>query len=186
MNFLPPAGSTITHMHMQALASDIPLHSMTELLEASRAHWNEVGSSFWDDLLVTEQSQGARYLGKTGNIHWLTPFAPYGLNEVQAIVPNKSNLQQLTGDDIEALANGALKVLQFYYDSGVRSFNGALYSGPLDEANDYFDLNFRMVSRYGYKARFVSDIWALQYLLGEREIYETPEETCLKLRKYFE
>jgi hypothetical protein len=92
----------------------------------------------------------------------------------------------LTGDDVEALMNGVLKVLQFYYDAGVRSFSGALYSGPLGEANDYFDLNFRIVSRYGYKARFVSDVWALQYLLGEREIYEAPEETCLKLRKYFE
>jgi UDPglucose--hexose-1-phosphate uridylyltransferase len=186
LNFLPPAGSTISHMHMQALASDVRLQSIAELLEASKAYCDRVGSSFWKDLLETEQRLGSRYLGRTGNIHWLTPYAPYGLNEVQAIVPNKCNLQQLTGDDIEALMNGVLKVLQFYYDAGVRSFNGALYSGPLGEANDYFDLNFRIVSRYGYKARFVSDVWALQYLLGEREIYEAPEETCLKLRKYFE
>ena len=173
-------------MHMQALASDLPLQSIAELLEVSKAYRDRVGSSFWKDLLETEQRLGSRYLRRIGNIHWLTPYAPYGLNEVQAIVPNKCNLQQLTTDDVEALMKGVLKVLQFYYDAGVRSFNGALYSGPLGEANDYFDLNFRIVSRYGYKARFVSDVWALQYLLGEREIYEAPEETCLKLRKYFE
>jgi galactose-1-phosphate uridylyltransferase len=185
MNFLAPAGSTIIHMHMQALASDVPLQATAELLESSRSYFEKRGSSYWLDLVETEKQLGVRYLGRIGNVHWVTPFAPLGVNEAQAVVPGKSGLDQITDDDIEGLAAGIVKVLRFYHDTGVRSFNGAMYSGPLQGAEDYFSIGFRMVSRYGYKARFVSDIWALQYLLGEREIYESPEETCLKLRQYF-
>lgn len=185
MNFLPPAGSTITHMHMQALASDVPLQATSELLESSRSYFEKHGSSYWMDLIETEKQLGVRYLGKTGNVHWITPFAPLGLNEAQAVIPNKFSLDQITDDDIKGLAAGIVKVLMFYHDTGVQSFNGAMYSGPLQGAENYFRVGFRIVSRYGYKARFVSDIWALQYLLGEHEIYESPEETCLKLKQYF-
>jgi galactose-1-phosphate uridylyltransferase len=185
INFLPPAGSTITHMHIQALASDVPLQATMELLESSRSYFEKIGSNYWADLIETEKQLGVRYLGKTGNVHWVTPFAPLGLNEAQAVILGRPSLDKITNDDIEGLAEGIIKVLRFYYDSGVRSFNGAVFSGPLQGAEEYFSVGFRMVSRYGYKERFVSDIWALQYLLGEREIYESPEETCLKLKQYF-
>lgn len=185
MNFLPPTGSTITHVHMQALASDVPLQATAELLESSRSYFEKHGSSYWMDLIETEKQLVVRYLGEIGSVHWFTPFAPLGLNEAQAVIPDKSSLDQITDDDVEALATGIVKILRFYHDTGVRSFNGAIYSAPLQETENHFSVGFRMVSRYGYKARFVSDIWALQYLLGEREIYESPEETCLKLREYF-
>jgi galactose-1-phosphate uridylyltransferase len=108
-----------------------------------------------------------------------------GLNESQAIVPKVSDLSSLSNEDINGLAEGIVKVLGYYHGIGVRSFNMAVYSGPFGEALDYFDLNLRIVSRYGYKPKFVSDIWALQYLLGGQEVYEAPEETCSKLKKYF-
>jgi UDPglucose--hexose-1-phosphate uridylyltransferase len=186
LNFLPPAGSTITHTHMQALASDIPLQVTAELVESSRSYFEKHGYSYWIDLIETEKKLGVRYVGKIGTVHWLTPFAPLGLNEAQAVIPGKSSLDQITGDDIEGLVAGIVKVLRFYHDTGVRSFNGAIYSGPSQGGEGYFSVGFRMVSRYGYKARFVSDVWALQYLLGEHEIYESPEETCIRLRQYFQ
>lgn len=77
------------------------------------------------------------------------------------------------------------RILGFYYETGVRSFNLVIYSGPFGESLDYFDVGLRIVSRYGYKPRFVSNTWAFQYLLGEQEVYEAPEETCAKLKKYF-
>jgi len=85
-----------------------------------------------------------------------------------------------------AASEGLVKVLKYYYDVGIRSYNTAIYSGPFGENLDYFDVGLRVVSRYGYKPKFVSDVWAFQYLLGGQEVYEAPEETCSKLRKYFE
>jgi hypothetical protein len=84
------------------------------------------------------------------------------------------------------LADGFARVLRYYHDIDVRSFNAAIYSGPMRKTAENFTVTARIVSRYGYKPKFVSDVWALQYLLGEQEVYESPEETCLKLKKYFE
>jgi galactose-1-phosphate uridylyltransferase len=185
MNFLPPAGSTIAHAHLQALASDLPFQSNRELLETSEAYFQNNGTNYWADLVEAEKQLNARYLGKIGNVHWLTPFAPFGLNEAQAIVLGKSSLDALSDNDLNGLAEGMIRVLRFYDETGIMCFNAAIYSGPLGEAHDYFDVGVRLVSRYGYKPRFVSDAWSLQYLLRDQEVYESPEETCQKLRKHF-
>jgi galactose-1-phosphate uridylyltransferase len=186
INFNPPACSTIAHTHVQALASDLPLQATHELLEASASYFQSCGSSYWDELIETEEQLGQRYLGRTGKVHWLVPFAPMGMNECQAVVPKVSNLDSLSDENLNGLAEGTVNVLEYYHSIGVRSFNMAVYSGPIGEVLDHFRLNLRFVSRYGYKPKFVSDVWALQYLLGEQEVYEAPEETCSKLTKYFE
>jgi hypothetical protein len=87
--------------------------------------------------------------------------------------------------ELEELANGLVRVLRFYHENGIRSFNAAIYSGFGEDSEKSFRVSMRVVARYGYKTRFVSDIWALQYLLGEREVSEAPEETCLRLKSYF-
>jgi len=185
MNFYPPAGSTIVHPHIQALASDLPIAATDELLKASAGYFQNYGASYWSELVQAEEQIGERYLGKLGRVHWLTPFAPRGMNESQAVVSGVSDISLLSHEDLDDITKGIARVLTYYHDSGIRSFNLAIYSGPFGEASDYFDLNLRIVSRYGYKPRFVSDVWALQYLLGEQEVYEAPEETCSKLRRYF-
>jgi len=185
MNFYPPAGSTIAHPHIQALASDLPIHAPDELLKTSAAYFQAHGASYWSELVRAEEETGQRYLGRLGRVHWLTPFAPKGLNESQAIVSGVSDLSSLSPEDVDGITKGIVRTLGYYHDTGVRSFNIAIYSGPFGETSDYFDLNVRIVSRYGYKHNFVSDVWALQYLLDEQEVYEAPEETCSKLKKYF-
>jgi len=185
MNFYPPAGSTIAHPHIQAVASDLAIRATHELLEASASYRKNRGSSFWSDLVRDEELARVRYLGRVGDVRWVTPFAPMGLSEAQAIVPGVSDLTSISESDLSDLSKGITRVLAYYNDIGVRSFNIAVYSGPFGESLDYFDLNLRIVSRYGYKPRFVSDVWALQYLLGEQEVCEAPEETCVKLTKYF-
>jgi len=186
MNFYPPAGSTIAHPHMQALASDIPLQATHGLVKASEDYLQKNGSSYWSDLIQEERRQGERYLARRGNVDWITPFAPSGLSEAQAIVSGVSDLSSFTDEDLMDLTEGIVRVLRGYHDAGIRSFNMAVYSGPFSERADCFDLNLVMVGRYGYKPRFVSDVWALQYLLGEQEVFEAPEETCSRLRKYFD
>ncbi|HXX73303.1 MAG TPA: hypothetical protein VEI80_06360 [Candidatus Acidoferrales bacterium] len=185
MNFYPPAGSTIAHSHIQALASDLPIQATDQLLRASATYFQGHQASYWSELVQTEERLAERYLGRLGRVHWIIPFAPKGLNEAQAIVSGVSDLSSLSHDDMDDIAKGIVRILGHYYESGVRSFNLAVFSGPFAEVSGCFDLNLRIVSRYGYKPKFVSDVWALQYLLDEQEVYEAPEETCSKLRPYF-
>jgi len=186
MNFLPPAGSTIVHPHIQALVSYEPVREISNLLAAGESYSTVNHANYWQNLVETEKRLDSRYLRNLNGVDWLTPFAPMGLNEVDAIMKGKSSFETLTDEELKGLADGFVRVLKYYYDVEVRSFNAAIYSGPMRERTDHFSLSARIVSRYGYKPRFVSDVWALQYLLGEQEVFESPEETCLKLKRYFE
>lgn len=185
INFLPPAGSTIAHPHIQALSSDIPLQAVAELCRASVEYEQKTRVNYWTDLVDSEKSLRLRYLSSFEDTHWLTPFAPLGLNEAQAVAPGRSNFGQLASEGWQGIAEGIIRVLQYYSDVGIGSFNAVIYSGALDADKVPFRVNARIVSRYGYKPRFVSDIWALQYLLGTQEVYESPEDTCTRMTSYF-
>jgi galactose-1-phosphate uridylyltransferase len=186
INFLPPAGSTITHAHIQALSSDVPFQATTELFRASREYQLEHGVNYWSDLVENEKKHGLRYLAELGGVHWLVPFAPLGLNEAQAVVTDQSSFDRLTTENWKGIAEGIVRVLKYYNEIGVRCFNAAIYSGGLGEDDKTFRVNARITSRYGYKPKFVGDVWALQYLLGTQEVYETSEEICVKLIKHFQ
>jgi galactose-1-phosphate uridylyltransferase len=184
MNFLPPAGSTIAHPHIQALASDIPLDGVSNLIAASKKYADETGSNYWHDLIETERKLGTRYLANLNGVDWLTPYAPLGLNEADAVISNKPNFESLAETELNGLAEGFVRILRYYHDLGIMSFNAAIYSGAR-EGPGPLSVTARVVSRYGYKSKFVSDVWAMQYLLGGQEIFESPEETRNKLSTYF-
>jgi len=186
MNFMPPAGSTIAHPHIQALVSYEPVQGVSDILSASESYAAANRAKYWDDLIETEKKVEARYLRNIDGVDWITPFAPMALNEAQAIVLGKPNFETLSDKELMGLADGFAKTLKYYHDLDIRSFNVAIYSGPMRDKAEHFSVTGRIVSRYGYKPKFVSDVWALQYLLGEQEVYESPEETCLKLKRYFE
>jgi galactose-1-phosphate uridylyltransferase len=184
-NYLPPAGSSIFHPHMQILARDRPFFLVGLQLEKSRIYFEHHRSSFWRDLVASEKN-GQRWLAESGNVNWFIPFAPLrGLNEVQAIVGEKSNLLELGDDDWRGLASGITKVLAFYYSQGYVSFNIILTSGPLDGHVDYFDVNLRIVSRPGIQRFCFTDAWAVPYLLWDGEAVEEPEGLAERLKQFF-
>ena len=185
-NCLPPAGSSILHPHMQVLVRDRPFYLVKLLIEKSQAYYESNKSSFWSDL-VCEERGGERYLFESNVVEWLVPFAPLrGLNEVQAIVRDRSNFLELSDGEWMGLAEGMSKILRFYHREGYVSFNVVLLSGPMAEHLDYFDVNLRMISRPGIQALSFTDAWALPYLLWDGEAVEEPEEFAERLKAFME
>ncbi|MGB9675882.1 MAG: hypothetical protein ACPL0C_01670 [Candidatus Bathyarchaeales archaeon] len=185
-NYLPPAGSSIFHPHVQVLARDRPFYLVWLMLEKSREYRQNYGSSFWADLISTEK-KSVRYLFETHGVEWLVPFAPLrGLNEVQAIVKGKSNLLELEEADWRGIAEGMTKVLGFYHKEGYVSFNAIMLSGSVNEHLDYFDVNVKIISRPGIQQTCFTDAWALPYLLWDGEAVEEPEGFAERLKAYFE
>jgi len=185
-NYLPPAGSSIFHPHMQVLVRDRPFYFVRLLLEKSKAYYENNKSSFWSDLIFKEKS-GERRLFEVNDVEWLVPFAPLrGLNEAQAIVRGKSSLLELNDKEWVGLANGISRILQFYHKEGYASFNIILMSGPMNEHLDYFDVNLRMISRPGIQALNFTDAWALPYLLWDGEAVEEPEQFAERVRAFIE
>ncbi len=184
-NYLPPAGSSMFHPHMQILVRDRPFYLAKLMLEKSRAYHQTRGTSYWTDLTLREK-QGERHLSRVNGVEWLTPFAPLrGINEIQAIVEGKSNFLELTNENWLGLAQGISRVLKFYHNQGCTSFNIIVLSGPLDEHLDYFDVNLRIMSRPGVQAASFTDAWALPYYLWDGEATEEPEKLAARIRKEF-
>jgi len=184
-NYLPPAGSSIFHPHVQILASDQPLLFLKQLHEASRGYAEQHSSNFWLKLLE-EESHGERYVGSTGSVKWLTPFAPMRTFEVWGIDEKASSLLELDDESLRSIADGLARVLACYSEGGFSCFNFILYSGPLGEdASGYFRAALRIALRFGYRQPFINDVWGLQSCLMEGESYESPEEVAKRLRKYF-
>jgi galactose-1-phosphate uridylyltransferase len=182
-NYLPPAGSSILHPHMQVLVRDRPVYLTKLLIEKSKAYWENNKRSYWSDLLSAEKN-GERYLFEINGAEWFVPFAPLrGTNEVQAVVKGKSNLLELTDKEWFGLAEGMAKILHFYHNEGYVSFNAILLSGPTDAHLEYFDVNLRIISRPGMQASSFTDSWALPYLLWDGEAAEEPERLAERIRR---
>ena len=181
-NYMPPAGSSQIHPHMQVLVRDRPFYLVRLLLEKSKAYFESNKSNYWMDLLEKERDR-ERYIFGKNDVEWLVPFAPLrGINEVEAIVRGKSNLLELTNKEWLELAEGITKILCFYDKEGYVSFNIILTSGPLNEHLDYFDVNLRIISRPGIQAFSYTDAWAVPYLLWDGEAVEEPECFAQRLR----
>ncbi len=184
-NYLPPAGSSIFHPHMQILVRDRPFYLTKLMLEKSKMYHETHGTSYWTDLIAIEK-QDERHIATINGVEWLTPFAPLrGINEIQAIVNNRSHLLELTNENWTGLAQGISRTLKFYHAQGYTSFNIILLSGPLNEHLDYFDVNLRIMSRPGIQAMSFTDAWALPYYLWDGEATEEPEKLATKIKKEF-
>ncbi|MBC7130207.1 hypothetical protein H5T51_03160, partial [Candidatus Bathyarchaeota archaeon] len=184
INYLPPAGSSIFHPHMQILVRDRPFYLTRLLIEKSKAYYKREASSYWHELLRKEKN-GPRYLSEINGVEWLVPFAPLrGLNEVQAIIKGKSNFLEISNMEWHGLAEGISRILSFYEGEGYVSFNLILISGPMDEHLEYFDVNLRIISRPGIQSLCFTDAWAVPYLLWDGEAIEEPEKFAEKLRSF--
>ncbi|MGQ9690690.1 MAG: hypothetical protein ACUVQY_05415, partial [Thermoproteota archaeon] len=184
INYLPPAGSSIFHPHMQVLARDRPFYLVRLYLEKSKAYYENHGVSYWK-ALIDEEKDSVRHLFEINGVEWLIPFAPLrGLNEAQAIVRGRSNLLEMEDAEWVGLAEGLTKILKFYDEEGYVSFNAILISGPSNEHLDYFDVNLRIDSRPGIQPLCFTDAWALPYFLWDGEAVEEPEKLSERIKGF--
>ncbi len=185
MNCLSPAGSTVVHPHMQALVSDQAFNMLAEVDSKAREYWKRTGSSYWKDLLTNERARSERYLGSLGTSEWITAFCPIGPEEVWGIVPSATDLTRLSADAVATLADGFSRVLKYYDDASIRSFNVVVFSSPFGEDSQHGAVVLRAASRYGFQNHNVNDIWGLRFFLDESEVFESPEAVATDLSKYF-
>ena len=184
-NYLFPAGASISHPHLQLLASDVPYFLIADLLEHSQDFYEKQSVNYWQELVEAEKETGERYLNSIGNTDWFVPFAPMREDEVHGLVRNRSNFLEFDDSDWDNLAEGISRVFKFYKDKGLSSCNFALCSGPLDEKLDYLWAGVRIVSRCSVQARPVNDVWYSQNIFYDGLITEPPEEIAVSLRNYF-
>jgi len=184
-NYLFPAGASVIHPHIQVMGGEIPYTFQSLLLTQSQRYFEENNSIYWHDLVTTEKELGARYIGRTGNIEWITSFSPMGSNEVQGILLNKHNFLELTQEDVKALGEGLSKILSFYGEQKYSTFNFSIYSGPLDDSAESFWCSIRIITRANVYENYRTDDYFLQKLLGTEILITPPEELAGQIQRKF-
>ena len=128
-NYMPPSGASLVHPHLQSAHDACGLTGQRVLVEQSGAWQDGHGSSYWT-ALVEQEAGGPRWVGRTGRVAWLTPFAPTGFHEVWGVAGGAADLTELTEQDTVAdLGQGLSQILAAYRAWNLASFNFALIGG---------------------------------------------------------
>jgi len=182
-NYMPPAGSSLIHPHLQVFATASAPNLMRAELEAARAYARANGTCFWDDLVATETASGQRLLGTIGRSTWLGAFAPMGVaGDVVAVVQGVSGTLELTDADFDDLALGLSRVMAGYDRMGIYSFNMNFFTGPAGDDSTRFHLVFSPRTFFNQKLG-ATDIGALRNLFNETLCMAFPEEITGMLRE---
>jgi len=188
MNFLRPAGSSIVHPHVQTLVDDRGTNEDATRAAAARAYRDETRGVYWADLVEAERG-GDRYVGSTGAVEWLAPFAPKHHYQVTGVVdPDAVGGGAAAGvpapddDAVAELADGITNVLAYYADAGLNSFNFALRLVADEPA---CPPTIDVVGRSPFDRYYWSDSPFFVTLHDEGVVDVAPEDVAGAAREYF-
>ncbi|HON84866.1 MAG TPA: hypothetical protein PK864_02420 [Syntrophorhabdaceae bacterium] len=184
-NYMPPSGGGLVHPHQQYFATEFPGNQFTDEYRASEEFFEKNRISFWDELLKIEKNTGQRFIGETGKACWITPFVSLGiLGEIMCVFPHVFSVDDFDEGDMDALVSGLLKIFRYYSESGIYSFNAAMFFGKKDQR--FFPCHFRIIPRTFLNMRdYAPDLNFFQSLLVEPVSVVIPEELCKEVKAYF-
>jgi len=184
-NYLFPAGATFVHPHLQMLVTPIAYSYHDRIIQACRLYHKRTGSEYYPDLVAEEKLAGSRYIAQSGGWHWLAPYSPTGVNEINAVHESESDFGTLTHQDLIALATGISKVLALYHELGHLSFNYSIYSVK-NSSGQGFRCLLKIISRQNLYPNYRNDDYFLQKLLQTELIINLPEDLATRLQKSFQ
>jgi galactose-1-phosphate uridylyltransferase len=183
-NYMPPAGATQVHPHMQVIVSRNPGNALRRSLDAAARYRARSGRCYHADLVATERARGERWIGEAGAVAWLAPFTPTGLlGDVAAVFRERATVTDLDDADIADFAQSLVRVLAALAARGLWSFNLCLMPAPFGERADRHWLTAKLLPRIYLNPKLhVSDVAYLHLLLEERFAMLYPEEVAAGLR----
>ena len=182
-NYMPPAGSSIVHAHLQPNGGEVPTNEQRLQVEGCRKYKLETGRDFWDDYIEAERGKGERYLAEIGPGFWSLNFVPFSfLPDVKCIFPKRRTLLHFEDDDIYCFLDGLSKVLQFFVNENVYSFNVSIFSCKDEETHC---VNARVCPRLLPRAIGNSDMACPQMTHKESFTVRPPEAVCPRMKEFF-
>lgn len=179
MNLLPSSGSSVVHPHLQTVADDTGTNADRRRVDAEREFHDEHGRTYWEALLE-EERDGPRYVGSTGNVEWLAPFAPTHHWHV-AGVTDATGIPDPDGDLAADLAAGLENVLAYYGSLDLNAHNFSVHLNEGEASPVVVDV----VARAPFDDHYVSDAFFLQTLHDERVVDVAPEEYAPEVAEFF-
>lgn len=183
-NYMPPAGASQIHPHLQVILTDTPGNALRRELAAEDGFHARHGRPYAQALVERERG-GARWLGEEGRIAWLVPWCPLGvLGGAQAVLAGRATLSACGDDEIEAMAASLSRLLAAYAALGFWSFNLTLLPDAEGERSGRHALVARLLPRFYLQPHLhTSDTAYLQLLLAEKFAMVAPERHAAELRE---
>lgn len=184
-NYMPAAGSSLIHPHLQVFATSMPPHILREELDAAAAYMQAEGSNYYDDFIRIEKHNGERFLGTIGRTQWFSVYAPLGVaGDVMAVVEGVRSTLELTEQDLHDLAVGLTNAMQAYDRMGIYNFNMNFFSAAAGD--DFFRFHLVFSPRTFFnQALGATDVGALRNLYNEGICMAFPEEINAILQSDF-
>ena len=182
-NYMPSAGSSLVHPHLQPTCGEVPTNELRAQLEACKRYTAENGNIFWHDYIEHERTAGERYIGELNSTFWMMNFVPLGfLPDVRCVFGNHSSLTQIGDTELMSFLKGLSKILAYFSRQKVLSFNVSILSA---RENPYFRVNARICPRLLPRAIGNSDMAYLQTLHKEPFSVWRPESVCEDVKAAF-
>jgi UDPglucose--hexose-1-phosphate uridylyltransferase len=170
-NFLPSAGASLVHPHMQGLSDSHPSRIAEIYLDASDRYRKRQGRNYWDALREQERVSDRYLFGD--EILWSAHAVPVGEREVRGILPISAMEEMENYTDL--LARGILEIISLYRELGTFAFNMSVFFDKC--GNDHgFRAFCSMISRINPNPSSTSDSAFMERLHLEPVIMTLPEE----------
>ena len=122
-NYLPSAGASLVHPHMQALSDRQPSFLPERYIRAGRRYYERHTTTYWTAVRDSEQGSDRFLFGD--EIFWHAHAVPVGEREIRGILPVScvDELESYT----DTFARDILSVIAFYRKLGTYAFNMSVF-----------------------------------------------------------
>jgi galactose-1-phosphate uridylyltransferase len=170
-NYLPSAGASLVHPHMQALSDNRPSPLAERYIRASARYFRKHGTSYWHAVMEQEKNSERYLFGE--EIFWHAHAVPVGEREVRGILP-------VAGIDglesyIDQLARDILEIISLYKSLGTHAFNMSIFFEK-ERNNRQFSAFCSMISRINPNLNSTADSAFMERLHLLPVILTPPED----------
>jgi UDPglucose--hexose-1-phosphate uridylyltransferase len=174
-NYMPLAGGSIIHPHLQVSASSTPTNYYSSIEPVLSAYPGDNGNLFWEALIEKEKKEGQRFITESENMSWVVAFAPMGIFDVIGVIKHCTRASDLTGDVLSEMLAGILRVLAYIDSLNMHSLNMSLY---FRLESDIFTPHIRICPRVSIPPFGTSQINYMRMLHNEPMTTVRPESVC--------
>jgi galactose-1-phosphate uridylyltransferase len=180
-NYMPLAGGSIIHPHLQVTASSTPTNYYTAH-EPALISFRENGNSksLWHELVDAEKGVNQRFIAESDNVSWLVAFAPLGIFDIVGVIKNISRASMLKDIILGEVISGMLKVLSYIDSLNMHSLNMSLYFKL--NSQDFIP-HIRICPRVSIPPFNTSQINYMRMLHNEPMTTVKPESVCEAIRE---
>ena len=171
-NYLPSAGASLTHPHMQAISSRQPSFLPEQYIRAGQRYSARHEGTYWEAVMENERDSD-RFLFGEDEIFWHAHAVPLGEREIRGILP-VSCVGELESY-IETLARDILSIISFYRTFGTYAFNMAIFF-ERDGNDRSYSAFCSFISRINPNPNSTSDSAFMERLHLQPVILTLPEE----------